>query len=148
LSAPNPTSISVVTIGAPARRSLATSLSEAELLANVLGLSRLRGFRTAHFRPGRTSDGSWRTPVEGDAKGFPDLVIIGFGRLVVAELKSQAGKLAPEQAAWLRAWADTGAETYLWRPSDWLSGQIEAILAPMPVVAVTSLPINKETAAP
>jgi hypothetical protein len=79
------------------------------------------------------------------APGFFDLVLINErqGRIIFAELKSEAGVLEAEQYEWGRAvceiidcWsialgrgrrpASFPLEYYLWRPSD--MGQIEAVL--------------------
>lgn len=49
------------------------SISEAELQSAVIELARTLGYRVAHFRAARTAQG-WRTPVEADGAGFPDLV--------------------------------------------------------------------------
>ncbi len=81
-----------------------------------------------HIRPGMTQEtyvnrkgetkNFYRTPVSGDGKGFPDYLALRTCRILVAELKGEEGKTTPEQDAWLAAWAETGAEVYLWRPSD------------------------------
>lgn len=66
------------------------------------------------------------------AYGWPDLVLgrieaDGHGRLVVAELKSEKGKLTGPQERWLGFWRTiSGAEVFVWRPSDW--PQIEEVL--------------------
>ena len=60
--------------------------------------------------------------------GFPDILAIRGRRLLVAELKSDRGKLRPGQGAWLDAFAEAGGEAYLWRPPDWTSGGIEEVL--------------------
>lgn len=86
--------------------------------AAVLQLAKLRGWRSAHFRPARTATG-WRTAVAGDGKGFPDLVLIRNGVLVVAELKTDRGQTSPEQDDWLGAFQAAGIEATVWRPSDW-----------------------------
>ena len=106
-------------------------LTEAEFLAQVLQLAKLRGWRTAHFRPARTASG-WRTPVQGDGKGFPDLLMIRGARLVVAELKrDRKAKLTTEQAEWFWAWErmplSSGVRVCVWTPSDWET--IEGVLA-------------------
>ncbi len=44
----------------------------------------------------------------------------------MAELKSEKGKLAQEQALWLKAFREAGLPAYLWRPSMW--PEIEAVL--------------------
>jgi len=54
----------------------------------------------------------------GSAKGFPDLVMVRPPRLIVAELKSDAGKVRPEQLEWLDDLRSCGVEVYLWRPAD------------------------------
>lgn len=96
--------------------------SEEHLLRCVIELAHLRGWICAHFRPAIIS-GGWRTPVQADGKGFPDLVMIrtrdGVGRMVVAELKSAKGVLRPEQERWIDAMRGAGVETYVWRPGDW-----------------------------
>jgi hypothetical protein len=58
------------------------------------------------------------------AAGFPDLVMLRGTRMVVAELKSQKGKLTAAQMNWYGgmiqvADASNGAvQAYVWRPSD------------------------------
>ena len=55
--------------------------------------------------------------------GYPDLSMARPPRIVFAELKSERGKVAPEQEMWAEAMrACPGAEYYLWRPS-----QIDAV---------------------
>lgn len=93
-------------------------LSEADLLRGVLDLCRVLGWRTYHPRPAMTRRG-WRTPVQGDGIGWPDLAAVRGDRLVVAELKSERGRTTPEQADWLEALAAAGVEAYTWRPADY-----------------------------
>ncbi len=105
---------------------LRAKYTEAAFTRDVLTLARRLGWRTAHFRPARTADGGWRTAVQGDGKGFLDLLLLRDGALIVAELKVGKGKLTPEQAAWVAAWEAAGVAVYLWRPADWV--EIEAVL--------------------
>ncbi len=101
-------------------------LSERDFERQVLELARLTGWRTAHFRPTKTSKG-WRTPVSGDGKGFPDLVLVRPPEIVFAELKAASGRVSSEQEAWLEALSRCeGIETRLWRPSDF--EEIQAML--------------------
>lgn len=51
-------------------------------------------------------------------EGFPDLVL-ARERVVFAELKSERGKVQPEQSDWLERLRAAGAEAHLWRPSSW-----------------------------
>lgn len=94
------------------------ALTEADFLRQVIDLARLLGWRTAHFRPAWSGRG-WRTPVQGDGVGFPDLVLVRRERLIAAELKREVGGVvSPAQLAWLAAFDSAGLETAIWRPSD------------------------------
>lgn len=74
----------------------------------VRALARMHGWLCYHTRDSR------RSP-----DGFPDLVLVKGSRLVVAELKSAKGKTTAAQGAWLEAFRATGAEVFVWKPSDW-----------------------------
>lgn len=101
-----------------ARQMLADAVPEKAFTTHVLGVARRFGWRSAHFRPAQNARGDWRTPVAGDGKGFPDLVLLRGARVVIAELKAEGKYPEPEQRLWLDAWRATGAEVYVWRPSD------------------------------
>ena len=61
--------------------------------------------------------------------GFPDEVIVLPRRLIVAELKSERGRVTPDQRRWLDAFGSLCfGEVYLWRPRHLLSGEIARIL--------------------
>lgn len=92
--------------------------TEAGFTAAVIQFARLYGWRVAHFRPARTAKG-WRTSVQGDGAGFPDLVLIRGDVLVVAELKCGANRPTPEQAVWLAAFRSAGIRAHVWYPDDW-----------------------------
>jgi hypothetical protein len=86
----------------------------------VLEVAWLAGWRSLHIRPARRADGSWRTPVAGDGRGWPDLTLVRPPRLLFVELKSARGKLRPEQSDWLDVLRLLpGAEVYLSTPADW-----------------------------
>ena len=102
-------------------------MTEAELQQAVIDLAHLLGWRVAHFRPARTSDG-WRTPVAADGKGFPDLVLVRDRTILFVELKSQRGRLTDEQKHWGRVLLNTDARYEVWRPDDWTEGHIENVL--------------------
>ncbi len=93
----------------------APTITEREFTAQVIELARLLGWRTAHFRPAWTGRG-WRTPVQGDGAGFPDLVLVRGAPVIAAELKAGKGKPSDEQLAWLRDLAAAGIITAVWRP--------------------------------
>jgi hypothetical protein len=54
----------------------------------------------------------------GADKGFPDLVLLRPPKLMFVELKSDKGKLRPEQEEWLENLQACGIEAYVWRPRD------------------------------
>jgi RecJ-like exonuclease len=122
-------------------------ISEEQFLKQVMQLAKLRGWKTAHFRPAREkckpcrgtgkvlggkcpmckgSGDSWRTAVQGDGKGWPDLVLTKKGRMIVAELK-RSRKECPtdEQYQWLQEfeWIAEAAPAWIfvrtWAPEDW-----------------------------
>ncbi len=97
---------------------------EEAFLKQVLDLAKLLGWRSFHCRPARTAKG-WRTPVQGDGKGFPDLILLKERQIIAAELKVK-GSLTRDQMDWLGAWRSAGARGFVWRPEDWLS--IQAVL--------------------
>ncbi len=97
-----------------------STMSEKKWLAKVLKFARENDWKCYHTRNSIGSD-----------PGFPDLVMVrrgttsGRGGLIFAELKTEKGKVRPEQRVWIDALA-THAESYVWRPHDW--PQVEAAL--------------------
>jgi hypothetical protein len=85
-------------------------LSEKAFLAQVVQLAKLRNWLCYHTHDSRHS-----------ARGFPDLVLVRprTGGLLVAELKTDGGRLTPEQSAWLDAFAAAGVAAHVWRPRAW-----------------------------
>lgn len=67
--------------------------------------------------------------------GFPDLVLLRPPRLIIAELKTEKGRVKPDQREWLDGLAEIATdaiylgpdgvcpirpvEVHVWRPSDW-----------------------------
>lgn len=91
----------------------AAALSETAWTGRVIDIARLHGWRVAHFRPAQTGKG-WRTPMSGDV-GVPDLILARDGDVLLAELKTDRGRLRPEQEAWLD---ELGVHGCVWRPRD------------------------------
>jgi len=88
---------------------LPPNLSEKAWQQVVLDLAGWRGWRTYHPFDSRRS-----TP------GWPDLVLVRRGRLLVAELKTATGRVSADQQAWLTDLsACPGVEVFVWRPSAW-----------------------------
>lgn len=84
------------------------ALTEKEFQAQVIDLATTLGWTTYH---------PWlsiRSP-----RGWPDLAMCRPPRLVLAELKSERGKVTPAQAGWLDLLGQCpGVEVHLWRPAD------------------------------
>lgn len=122
---------------------------EAAFQARVIGLLRVyqweRIYHEGHGGHGSTRTGTKRHTLGKvpEGRGFPDVLAIHprESRILVAELKGEAGELRPGQREWLEAFAGVGeaveqivrpprpgrgrrdpgprVEAYLWRPSDW-----------------------------
>jgi hypothetical protein len=96
---------------------------EEDFQQQIIDFAHLNGWRVAHFRTVRIQrkDGSvyYATPVQADGEGFPDLVLLKGNLVIVAEIKSEKGKLSDAQRDWLSAWEMTEADVYVWRPQDW-----------------------------
>ncbi|MDQ6773831.1 MAG: hypothetical protein M3024_12725 [Candidatus Dormibacteraeota bacterium] len=103
--------------------------TEDDLTGWILDVAHLCGWRVAHFRPARTK-GGWRTAVQGDGAGFPDLILVRGTRLIAAELKRElpSHRPTPEQRVWLDTFASVrDCGSFVWRPSH--RGQISALLS-------------------
>jgi len=100
--------------------------TEASFTDQVIKLAQLRGWRVHHQRPARTATG-WRSAIQGHP-GFPDLILIRNGALIVAELKMPKGTTTPEQGEWLKTFTSISCgRVVVWRPNDW--PEIERMLA-------------------
>ena len=72
---------------------------EYALQSQVAALAHMLGWETIAFRPAFTKAG-FRTPGTGSmAKGWPDMTLVRARdrRLIFAELKSDVGRLSPDQ---------------------------------------------------
>lgn len=99
---------------------VAADMSENVLQSRVEGAARQLGWLFYHTHDSRRSH-----------PGFPDLALAKDQRLIFAELKSQKGRLRPEQKLWLDALGQIpGVDVFLWRPADWLDGTITSVLSP------------------
>lgn len=120
-------------------RALALAMSEGDLQASVIELAHFHAWKVVHFRSVKVQkkDGStfWQTPVAADGEGFPDLVLVrddpagGMGRILFVECKKEREKPRPSQAEWLDLLkAIKRVEVYVWKPSAWMDGTIDALL--------------------
>lgn len=76
-------------------------MTETQLQQRVIDTAKVLGWRVAHIRPARTDKG-WRTPYQGHA-GLPDLILARGSRVLLVELKTDAGKVSLDQRSWLEA---------------------------------------------
>lgn len=83
-------------------------MNEKEFQSNVTELCKWRRLNWYHTHDSR------RSP-----SGFPDLVIVGPGGCIFAELKSEKGKVTPTQQTWIDSLNNAGQRAEVWRPSDW-----------------------------
>lgn len=100
-------------------------MTEAQLQDAVVELARLLGWRAVHFRAAPSGRG-WRTPVQYDGKGFPDLILVrpGFNPMY-RELKVGSRKLDGEQMLWIATLRSCGCDAGVWRDRDWSDGTVE-----------------------
>ncbi len=122
------------------KRTLA-GIDEAYLEQQVLGDAKELGWMAHHIRDSRRV-------LMGDP-GFPDWVFARSGRIVIAELKAEAGELKGHQRSWLEALTgatairggstatvrallsapqEIDATVHLWTPTDWDSRAIRRVL--------------------
>lgn len=93
------------------------TLSEAQLDSLVKDLCVALHLERYHTHDSRRSE-----------PGYPDLTIVGPGGVMFRELKTQTGRVRPDQTRWLAALVAAGANARIWRPSDWMQGVITAEL--------------------
>jgi hypothetical protein len=84
----------------------AVTVTEREWQREVVALAKHMGWRHYHTHDSRRSEPGW-----------PDLALVR-DRLVLAELKTETGRVSAAQERWLSLLSSAGVETYLWRPSD------------------------------
>ena len=85
-----------------------TPQSEKQFQADVIRHAKRQAWKCYHTHDSRRS-----------AAGFPDLVLIRNGKLMVVELKTDVGRVSAEQATWLELFAECGVPAMTWRPKDW-----------------------------
>lgn len=109
-------------------------MSEQQLLGAVVEAAQRLGWRVMHIPDGlyATAAKEERFDALVGAEGWPDLVLVRGGELIVAELKTERGQLSANQAAWMQAFREVQDErgicVQVWRPHHWSSGAIEEVL--------------------
>jgi hypothetical protein len=107
-----------------ARRAIDLATTEAELQALVVDLAHLHGWKSMHVRPSRVGGDRWATATS--IPGWPDLALLGHGRALFIELKSETGRLSTEQREVIGHLRAAGLDARIWRPGSW--AEIEATL--------------------
>lgn len=103
-------------------------MTEDQLKGAVIDLAEANGWLVYSIR---RSD---QARVQGRRKtgeGFPDLLMVHpvRGSMLAVELKSERGKVTPQQVRWLEAFGTVRhVSPGVWRPEHWLSGQVEDVL--------------------
>lgn len=109
----------------------AHSMSEVELSGTIIRMAEERGWLVKPPDKANNGNGNHRAHRNGTASGFPDLVLARDGEVLFLELKTQAGKLSPEQVLWSMALpSNSGTTRYeVIRPSDLARGRVDELLA-------------------
>jgi hypothetical protein len=105
------------------RRREAAAMSEAVLQRHTIALATDVGWRYYHAPDNRPNA---RGRVQRVVAGWPDLVLVHRERrrIMYRELKTQTGRVAPDQVEWLDLLRIAGADVDVWRPIDLLEGRI------------------------
>lgn len=88
------------------KRGMVILMKESEFQAQVIALAKRLGWIVYHTHDSRRSE-----------KGFPDLVLVR-DRVLFRELKTDKGRLSPEQKFWGELLSKAGSDYAVWRPSD------------------------------
>ena len=94
-------------------------MNEKQLTKAVIDEAHRHHWIVAHFKTAQVAAGRFVTPVQGDAKGFPDLVLLRGPRGLAIELKVGKNKATPEQIKWLRAFEQVGFDAWVLTERDW-----------------------------
>lgn len=94
------------------------TISEADWQQQFVQLARLLGWKHMHVRRSLGRGRKWVTATNVD--GWPDLTLWNptQQRVMFVELKSETGRLSPDQETVLRSLIEAGQEVHVLRPSD------------------------------
>lgn len=93
------------------------TLTEADLQRTVLDMARWHGLLAFH-----STD-----PRRDTCAGFPDLVLLG-SRIAYVELKTEKGRIRPDQRIWLDRLIGAGQTVYVIRPSHLADGTVQRLM--------------------
>ena len=84
-------------------------IPEREFLRQIRDLANVFGWKIYHTHNSKHSE-----------KGYPDVTLVRDGDLIFSELKTNSGRLTPEQTQWIEALGQCRTvEACIWRPSQW-----------------------------
>lgn len=89
-------------------RTTATAITEAAYSRRITDMANLLGLRWHHEQDSRRSK-----------PGFPDLVLCGPKGVLFLEVKTDTGRIKPEQQAWIDALRGAGQDALIVRPCHW-----------------------------
>lgn len=95
-----------------------TVISETAFQQTIIDMAQVLGWRCMHVRRSKVRQDQWATATS--IPGWPDLFMwhTGQRRVIAVELKSEKGRVTPEQTEVLAQLKASGLETFVWRPSD------------------------------
>lgn len=93
----------------PDRRLIYRGIKEKDFQAQVIHIAQLCGWLVHHEFDSRRS-----------TAGYPDLSLVHALRrqYIMVELKTERGRVRPEQQMWIEALRASGIECHVWRPHD------------------------------
>ena len=109
-------------------RPVDTRPTEAQCQATIVEAARRGGWLVHAELPALARDGSWRTAIQGDV-GFPDLVMVRNGKVLVIELKRRPRKIDVAQLLWLRKFTAAGIDARLVFVPENLDSLVSELLA-------------------
>lgn len=83
-------------------------VNEADFQRTVVAAAQMHGWFCVHFPQMRFNPSGW-----------PDLMLFRNQELLMAELKTERGRLGPAQQRVHAELAAVGFPVHVWRPSDW-----------------------------
>ena len=107
------------------RSVLNKAMNERDFQKAIIDAAHQLGWFVAHFRPAQIRLGKWVTPVQADGAGFPDLVMVKDGMMIIAEVKTERGVLSPEQRIWISKMSALERKNRgvvlirVWKPRHW-----------------------------
>jgi hypothetical protein len=86
---------------------MTVAMTERQLQDAIIGAAQRLGYLVYHVYDSRRS-----------VPGFPDLVLLKGQKMLVLELKTDKGRVRPEQHVWLQAFMQAGVTAKIIRPAD------------------------------